>query len=134
MAKRWFVVILLAAVVAGLYFGVLRNADSPADVVNPSNRTTDPEILKLFEARNLNVYADSYGVAHLSGTIENNSDTLCKEAKVEVKIYTKENDLLKKLQLTVRDIPSGRVRTFDAELGNFTSGLRPEAEIVEVVY
>lgn len=97
-------------------------------------RTADPEILELFIPQSVNFYADNYRTGHIYGEVKNTSDTDAAEVVLELKIYDKDRNLVKKLKVTVRDIPSGQVRSFDVPTGVYKEAYTAEAQVVEVAY
>lgn len=137
MARRIVVILLLLAAVIALYVGFFGSKETGSSSKTPTSETnvsTDPNILKLVQVQVINTYADQYGVAHVYGEVINKSDSDCKLAIVSLSIRDKEDNLLKKLKVRVRDIPSGQRRTFDIPIGMFKKAFKTEPEVVGVVF
>lgn len=133
MFKRIVAVVILLGVVAGLAILVQTN-QTAKDVATLTRRTTDRKVLELFKVTSMDFYADSYNIAHLYGEVKNGSDTVAKQVLVEVRLYDKDGNLKKKMKVTVRNIPSNQIRSFDISLGTYKEALRPEGQVVEVAY
>ncbi len=136
MAKRIFVLLLLAAVVVGLYFAFFGKTKSTPDTskVQDVQVSTDPKLLKLIKAEVLNTYADDYGIARVYGEISNSSNQVCKLALIRITTYDKDNNMMKQLRVRVRNIPPGGSKTFDITTGVFRTGFRAEAELLGVAF
>lgn len=133
MFKRLIAVVILLGVVAGLAILVQTN-QTAKDVATLTQRTTDRKVLQLFKVTSTEFYADAYNIAHLYGEVKNGSDTTAKQVLLEVRLYNKDANLAKKIKVTVKNIPSNQVRSFDISLGTYKEAYRPEAEVVEVAY
>lgn len=136
MAKRILVLLLLAAVVAGLYFGFFSKTKSTSSTskVQDAQVLTDPKFLKLIKVEVLNAYADDYGIAHVYGEVANSSNQVCKLALIRITTYDKDNNMMKQLRVRVRDITPGGTKTFDITTGIFRTGFRAEAELLGVAF
>jgi hypothetical protein len=133
MFKRLIALIVLIGVIAGLVLLVQTN-QTARDVATLTRRTTDKKVTELFKVTATEFYADSYNISHLYGEVRNQSDTRAKQVVVEIKLYDKDENLKKKLTVTVKDVPSNQVRSFDISLGTYKEAYRPEARVVEVAY
>jgi len=133
MFKRLIALIVLIGVIAGLVLLVQTN-QTAHDVATLTRRTTDKKVTELFKVTATEFYADSYNISHLYGEVRNQSDTRAKQVVVEIKLYDKDENLKKKLTVTVKDVPSNQVRSFDISLGTYKEAYRPEARVVEVAY
>jgi len=133
MFKRLIALMVLVGVIAGLVLLVQTN-QTARDVATLTRRTTDKKVTELFKVTATEFYADSYNISHLYGEVKNQSDTHAKQVVVEIKLYDKDENLKKKLRVTVKNVPSNQVRSFDISLGTYKEVYRPEAQVVEVAY
>lgn len=133
MFRRILAILVLVAVIAGVYT-VAVSPQKAKEAVDITQRTVDPKVLGLFEVQNLSFYADSYNIAHVYGEVRNRSDTEAKSVLVEVRLLDKEGNVVKKVKVRVRNIPSGQVRSFDIAFGTYNAAYRPEGKVLEVGY
>lgn len=133
MAKRILTVLVLVAVIAAVYT-LTQSPQKAKEAVDITQKTVDPKVLELFEVMNVEFYADSYNIAHVYGEVKNKSDTDVKEVLLEVRLIDKDGNLVKKIKVKVKGIPSGQVRTFDISFGTYKAAYRPEAKVLEVAY
>lgn len=137
MGKRILTIVVLLAVIAAAYFvsqsgqGVKQSIKETPGI---SQRTVDPKTLKLFQISDVQFYADSYNISHVYGEVKNTSDTDAVYVLVEVSLIDKDGNTAKKINVKVKNVPSGQVRTFDISFGTYNSAYKPEAKVLEVAY
>ncbi len=133
MFKRILLIAVLVAVIAVAY-NLIASPQKVKEAPVISSKSVDPKVLSLFEVQSMNFYADSYNTAHIYGEVKNKSNREAIYVLLEVRVVDKEGNLVKKMRVKVKNIPSGQVRSFDIPIGSYKEAYRPEAKVLEVGY
>lgn len=133
MFKRILLIAVLVAVIAVAY-NLIASPQKVKEAPVISSKSVDPKVLSLFEVQSMNFYTDSYNTAHIYGEVKNKSDREAIYVLLEVRIVDKEGNLVKKMKVRVKNIPSGQIRSFDIPIGSYKEAYRPEAKVLEVGY
>lgn len=91
----------------------------------------EKEIYTLLRATEPGFYKDDYGLTRVYGSVKNESSETCAYAKLEVELRDKEEKLLKKLKVVVKDIGPKATKSYDINVGTSTEGLRIVGKINE---
>ncbi len=142
MAKRMFTVLVLAIVIAGVYWVFLSqgdrssrtsNDDRPSETTEATTASAGIDETQL-RFTTVNTYVDNFNVVHVYGEVTNLTKRECKEAVLRLNLYGKDDTLLKRLRVTVSTIPAGQTRTYDVEAGVFDGAVQVRPELVEVTF
>lgn len=92
---------------------------------------SEKEIYNLLRATEPSFYKDDYGLTRVYGSVKNESSETCAYAKLEVELRSKEEKLLKKLKVVVKDIGPKATKSYDINVGTGVEGLRIVGKITE---
>ena len=140
MRKALVVFVLLLAATTAFYFfywesdrGDELRARIAGDVAS-QNLSDDPEVIGQLEVRVSRTYADSYGIARVSGEVVNSADQDCQLAVVRIELLDRGNNLTKTMDANIRDIAAGQRRTFDIEVGMYRGAFKANGSVVEAAF
>ncbi|MCL6472682.1 MAG: hypothetical protein K6T91_07725 [Firmicutes bacterium] len=129
--KKFLVFVVIVAVVIIGWMALAsqaKNSSAKADLVIKDQK----KIYERVEAIEPNFYEDDYGITRVYGSVKNLSTDPCAYVKFQIEIRNKEQKLIKTLNITVKDIAPGGVKTYDVNSGEEIEGLQLVSKITEV--
>jgi len=129
---RLFGKLLLFIIVIAIAGGAwMVYAEKPKDTDAKKVIKNEKEIYTLLRATEPSFYKDDYGLTRVYGSVKNESKDICAYVKLEVELRDKEEKLLKKLKVVVKDIGPKATKSYDINVGTSIEGLRIAGKINE---
>lgn len=127
-------VLAVVAVIAGVGW-VAFAGQSKSSPTNPSRVVKDQkEIFERLLVQEPNFYFDDYEVTRIYGSVKNMSKQSCSYVKLVVKVRNKQGKLLKELTVSVKDIGSNEIKSYDINGGTISESISLESTVVEAAF
>jgi hypothetical protein len=128
--RRIYIVLGILVLVLGIAIIYVTSAPDALNFMRSTQKVTDPAKMQSMALGWVGLpYTDDYQITHIPGYIDNHSGSTL--ASVDLQIWLLDSDGNRKeiVKYTVKDVPPGRRKTFDANAGPLKSSRTAKIKI-----